>query len=198
MRAVPPLPTALTVEDVAARLAHHRARTATRLWPRCAVAVILRQRAHPEVLLMQRAIRAGDRWSGHVSLPGGRHEAHDVDLLATAIRETREEVGIDLATTARPLGQIAPAWAMTRGLPLPMTVTPFVFAVAAPVTIALGDEATAAFWLPIDAAAAGALDDIYVHRTGPLAWKLPCWRHEGRVVWGLTFEMLSRLFALVR
>jgi 8-oxo-dGTP pyrophosphatase MutT (NUDIX family) len=195
---VPPLPhPALTVDAIAARLLHHRPRAAPPPWPRCAVAIILRQREQPELLLMQRAIHAGDPWSGHVSLPGGRHEPHDVDLLATAIRETREEVGIDLATAARPLGQLAPAWAMTRGLPLPMTVTPFVFAVTAPVTIALGDEATAAFWLPIEAAAGGALDDVYVHRVGPFRWKLPCWRHEGRVVWGLTFAMLGRLFALV-
>jgi len=188
----------LTVDEIAARLEHHRARATPPVWPRCAVAIILRQREQPEVLLMQRALRVGDRWSGHVSLPGGRREAHDVDLLATAMRETREEVGIDLSTAARPLGRLAPAWAMTRGLPLPMTITPFVFTVVAPVAIALGDEATAAFWLPIDAAAAGALDDVYVHRVGPLTWKLPCWRHEGRVVWGLTFAMLSRLLALVR
>jgi 8-oxo-dGTP pyrophosphatase MutT (NUDIX family) len=192
------VPTSFSVDDVVARLATHRLRAAGRGWhARCAVAVVLRQRDEPEVLLMQRAVHAGDRWSGHVSLPGGRHEAHDRDLLATAVRETREEVGVDLAAAGQPVGQLAPSWAMTRGLPRPMSITPFVFTVAAPVAIALGDEATAAFWLPLARAAAGALDDVYVHRVGPLAWKLPCWRHEGRVVWGLTFAMLRRLLAIV-
>jgi 8-oxo-dGTP pyrophosphatase MutT (NUDIX family) len=159
--------------------------------------MVLRQREQPEVLLMQRGVRAGDRWSGHVSLPGGHHEARDRDLLATAIRETREEVGIDLSAAARPVGQLAPEWAMARGLPRPMTITPFVFTLTAPAAIALGDEATAAFWLPLATAAAGALDDLYLHRLGPLRWKLPCWRYQGRVVWGLTFAMLRRLLAVV-
>ena len=28
---------------------------------------------------------------------------------------------------------------------------------------------------------------------GPLPMKLPCWRYEGRVVWGLTYKMLDQL-----
>ena len=44
--------------------------------------------------ILQRVEREGDRWSGQVSFPGGREEDEDVDLLATAVREVREEVGI--------------------------------------------------------------------------------------------------------
>jgi 8-oxo-dGTP pyrophosphatase MutT (NUDIX family) len=36
-----------------------------------------------ELLLMRRADRAGDPWSGHIGLPGGRHEPGAPDLLAT-------------------------------------------------------------------------------------------------------------------
>jgi len=59
------------------------------------------------VLLMKRVERTGDPWSGHISLPGGGYHAEDADLLATAIRETREELGIDL-TSARMLGHLPP------------------------------------------------------------------------------------------
>lgn len=51
-----------------------------------------------EILLIKRATRATDKWSGHVAFPGGRQEPDDEgDTRYTAMRETWEEVGIDLA-----------------------------------------------------------------------------------------------------
>jgi 8-oxo-dGTP pyrophosphatase MutT (NUDIX family) len=158
--------------------------------------MLLRDGERLEVLLMRRALRDGDRWSGHVSLPGGAEDARDRDLVDTAVRETREEVGVELARSARLIGQLPPAWALTRGVPRPMTVTPVVFAVAGPIEIALGAEATHAFWFPLGAAATGALDGTHPYRLGPLRRSLPCWRYQGEEVWGLTFEMLRRLIAL--
>lgn len=52
----------------------------------------------PEVLFIKRAGRKGDRWSGHVALPGGKRDPPDADDLVTAIRETKEEVGLDLTS----------------------------------------------------------------------------------------------------
>jgi len=37
------------------------------------------------------------RWSSHIAFPGGRHEPNDESALYTALRETWEEIGIDLA-----------------------------------------------------------------------------------------------------
>jgi 8-oxo-dGTP pyrophosphatase MutT (NUDIX family) len=54
------------------------------------------QNGDPEILFIKRAGRAGDRWSGHTALPGGRRDSDDADDRAAAIRETREEVGLDL------------------------------------------------------------------------------------------------------
>lgn len=54
------------------------------------------QKGDPEVLFIKRAGRAGDRWSGHIALPGGKRDPDDDSDLAAAIRETREEVGLDL------------------------------------------------------------------------------------------------------
>lgn len=54
------------------------------------------QHAEAEILFIKRAPRAGDRWNGHVAFPGGGRDSQDADDCATSIRETREEVGIDL------------------------------------------------------------------------------------------------------
>ena len=54
------------------------------------------QRGDPELLLIKRATRYGDRWTGHVALPGGKRETNDDDDLAVSIRETMEEIGLDL------------------------------------------------------------------------------------------------------
>ena len=55
------------------------------------------QRGDPEILFIRRATRKGDRWTGHVAFPGGKRESSDADDRSTSIRETEEEIGLDLA-----------------------------------------------------------------------------------------------------
>jgi hypothetical protein len=50
-----------------------------------------------ECLFIKRVTRTGDRWSGDVALPGGKSEPEDESPKYTAMRETWEEVGLDLA-----------------------------------------------------------------------------------------------------
>lgn len=50
----------------------------------------------PEVAFIKRAARVGDRWTSHVALPGGKRDPEDEDDKAVAVRETVEEIGLDL------------------------------------------------------------------------------------------------------
>ena len=189
----------LSLETIERRLARHEPARPSRLAPtRAAVAAVLRfDRPAAEVLLMERAPRAGDRWSGQVSFPGGREEPEDPDLLATAVRETREEVGLDIAACARPLGCLDPVRAVARGKLLPMSVTPFVFAQTRAAPLTLGVEAAAAFWLPLDRALSGELAAVHEHRVGPTRLSFPCWRYQGHTIWGLTYRMLGDLLRVI-
>jgi len=138
---------------------------------------------------MKRIERAGDPWSGHISLPGGRHDARDSDLLATAIRETHEELGIDLAG-ARLLGNLPVLQPFTSG-PAGMEVTPFVFVTHAAVEPQVGPEAESAFWLPLELAASGALDGTYTYPGTERTF--PSWQYDSHTIWGLTWRILGEL-----
>lgn len=185
-------------DQVASRLAAHQPRDPSDFLVerRAAVAAVLRFDAGVQVLLMTRSVRESDRWSGHVSMPGGmQHEGEA--LIDTAMRETREEMGIDLAGAPR-LGRLGAERSIARGKVLPMTITPYVFQLVEPQPITLSDEAVDSFWFPLDRAATGELDDRYDYKLGPVPWSLPCWRWEGRTVWGLTHQMLRSLIEVVR
>jgi 8-oxo-dGTP pyrophosphatase MutT (NUDIX family) len=189
----------LSRQTITARLAAHRPRDpAFAALSRAGVAAVLRFSPAPEVLLMERAARPGDRWSGHISFPGGRESPGDRDLLATAIRETREEVGLDLEQHGRVLGRLDGVRAVARGMPLSMVIVPHVFVCEAcpGIRLELGDEAAGVFWLPLAEAASGRLDDTYRYKLGPASWNLPCWRYHGHTIWGLTYQMLSQLLAI--
>lgn len=54
------------------------------------------QQGEPEVLFIKRAARKGDRWTSHIAFPGGKRELDDLNDRSTSLRETREEVGLDL------------------------------------------------------------------------------------------------------
>jgi 8-oxo-dGTP pyrophosphatase MutT (NUDIX family) len=159
---------------------------------RAAVACVLHDLpTGPHVLLMKRAERAGDPWSGHISLPGGGYQATDPDLLATAIRETREELGIEL-DSARLLGNLKPLHPRTSG-PSGIEVTPYVFVSEHALEPVCGPEALSAFWLPLEVAASGALDGSHQYPNSPMVF--PSWNYEGHVIWGLTWRILGDLLA---
>ena len=98
-----------------------------------AVAFLLREaRDGIEVLFIHRAEHPQDPWSGQMGLPGGRSEEGDADLLATAIRETREEIGVDLSLDSQTLGRLDEIQAIHRGGPVDRTITPFAFQLRSP------------------------------------------------------------------
>jgi 8-oxo-dGTP pyrophosphatase MutT (NUDIX family) len=72
-----------------------------------AVMMILKQSDHGySLLFIKRPDNDRDPFSGHMAFPGGRMEMHDNSKLDTAVRETLEEVGINIKRSARVLGAL--------------------------------------------------------------------------------------------
>lgn len=142
-----------SLSELEQALARHSPRGfARRSWLSwAAVALILREGpTGVELLFVERARRRGDRWSGHLAFPGGLEQQGDSDIAATAIRETLEEAGFDLGKSARRLGALGQIVTARHGGLAPLVVAPVVFALNAPVEIALGDELAHSHWADLD------------------------------------------------
>src|SRR6266480_5218532 len=149
-----------------------------------------------EALFIHRAVRAGDTWSGQIAFPGGRREAGDMDLRATAIRETLEEVGVDL-TGAEPLGVLDDLHPRTPVLP-PVVVRPFVFALTERPSIVVSPEVQDAFWVPFLALQApGVLGEITIDHPGIPRRVLPAYTLGNRTIWGMSERILTPLISMV-
>jgi 8-oxo-dGTP pyrophosphatase MutT (NUDIX family) len=164
-----------------------------------AVSTILRDGERgAEVLLIRRAEHGDDPWSGHMAFPGGRHEPTDPSLLDTAVRETREEVGIDLGRDAELLARLAEIPAIARGKRVGLTVTPFVFALTHDAPLQLNHEVAEAIWAPLEHFTAAESATTVSYALDGTTLSLPGWTVEGRIVWGLTYRMLEQLLDAVR
>src|SRR5205085_1542844 len=130
-----------------------------------AVALVLRRRlSEAELLIIKRSESERDHWSGHLALPGGRMEPEDAGLLATAVRETFEEVGLKLDEGGEVIGRLATVVPQSRLVPR-IAVTPFVAVAPAeyhvfgegetPTVLTLSSEVAAAFWVPVSEFASG-------------------------------------------
>jgi len=164
---------------------------------RAAVALLLRiAGGEVELLLIRRAEREGDPWSGHMALPGGRWQRGDGNLATTAARETREEVGIDLWRHGRRLGELDELAPRSARIPS-IVVSPFVYHVAAGVEPHPNHEVQEALWVRVDEllhpdAAIEYLHDLADGNT--LAF--PAYDARGQVVWGMTHRILAGFLEL--
>lgn len=185
----------LAWEELAAAF---RGRDAARLpdpsLKRAAVALVLRDgEAGLEILFIRRAEHPHDPWSGQVAFPGGRVEPGDSDLRTTAVRETAEELGLDLAGHGEYLGALDEVRALARMRPMNLAIAPFVFRLRGREPLRLSDEVTSAHWLPLEellsARHRSSLE--YEHQGSRL--QFPCLRYDGLVIWGLTYRMFASL-----
>jgi 8-oxo-dGTP pyrophosphatase MutT (NUDIX family) len=188
------------IELVRQKLSAHTAmRVETSKDQQASVAIVLREGERgSEVLLIERALREGDPWSGHMAFPGGRREPGDVSTEAAARRETLEEVGVELGG-AEYLGRLDDLMGNPRVSPkLVIAAHAYHLEVEQPFVLQ-PREVQHALWFPL-----AALHDEsrWVDHGVPA---LPDIRFPGvlvgepnrHVVWGLTYRFIDRLLEVL-
>jgi 8-oxo-dGTP pyrophosphatase MutT (NUDIX family) len=178
------------VDSLAARLS-----SATRSRPipkkSASVAVIIRDvQASPEVLLIRRAEREDDPWSGQAAFPGGMVDAADESFQDTARREAKEEVGVDLSGGAATfLGYMREFRAHTRDV----IVVPSVFKLVGSPEVSPNGEVASYEWASLTELAGEASRSSYLIPKSGGQIPFPCIVHRSLVIWGLTERILSSI-----
>ncbi|AJE02309.1 NUDIX hydrolase [Geobacter pickeringii] len=163
---------------------------------RAAVALVLAPGPDsPSVLFIERAAHDGDPWSGDLGFPGGKVEPADATTRAAAERETREELGLDLAG-ARFLGRLSDI----TGAHLPVLVSCFVYAIDAPPRLVPGAEVRDPFWVPLAVLADRRRHTSATVRFGSESFVRPAIRlpvAEKPVLWGITYRLVTQFLEIV-
>jgi 8-oxo-dGTP pyrophosphatase MutT (NUDIX family) len=186
----------LAVDEIRRRLADHAPRVIAPTAKHAAVAAVLHDSGSGgDLLFIERAQHPLDPWSGHMAFPGGRVDPGDAGARDAAERETREEVGIDLAGAER-LGRLDDVEGAPPGFES-LVVSAFVYRVDGRVTPTPNYEVRSALWVPLSYLQDPARrvpfywprEQSTTHYPGILVGE------PGRhVVWGLTYRFLEIFF----
>jgi 8-oxo-dGTP pyrophosphatase MutT (NUDIX family) len=143
-----------------------------------------------DILFIRRAELDGDPWSGHMAFPGGRQSAEDMNLIATARRETREETGIVFGGTDV-IGRLDDYHPSSPGLP-PIVIAPFVVWLAEKLPIEPNHEIAGHLWVPIPVLADPVYRSSFTLHRDDRTRIFETIEYEGHTIWGLTFNIVSQ------
>lgn len=157
--------------------------------------VLIPVRRHEEelaVLLTQRSAELKHH-AGQVSFPGGSMEEDDVDIEATALRETREEIGIHEHEVSI-IGYLETMPTVTG-----YAVTPVVGLVDGAVELSVDTtEVEYAFEVPLSFLLDDRNHSLVPREWGGLSFSAIEYHYEGQRIWGATAQMLHRFLKIIK
>ena len=165
---------------------------------RAAVAITVRSGVSgPEILMIQRAVRQGDPWSGHMGFPGGRKDESDASDMACAKRETREEIGFDLDIYGELVCQLSDVNTGWRADRPEMLVAPFVFKVGSTPVFELNHEVDDTLWVPLSFLLNDANRSRHQWDWRGEVLESDAFTFDDRLIWGLSLMMIDELLQII-
>lgn len=162
----------------------------TRALARAAVLVPLSCTADGIRIVLTRRAHALRHHRGQVAFPGGRFDRHrDDSLLATALREAAEEIGLK-ADAVRVLGALPEIRTISSGF----VISPFVGQVSARYRYRFdASEVVQLFTMPLATCVDPSRRSRHAWTYGGATVDVPAVRYRGQVVWGATLRILDLL-----
>lgn len=136
-----------------------------------------------------------DKHAGQVAFPGGKRESTDPDLMYTALRETEEEIAIDLSAIDV-LGPLSPLYITVSKF----LVHPYVaYSWKKPVLSRQEDEIEEILEIPLSTfLESGSRQETRIRLQGGIILNhVPAFHIEGHTIWGATAMIMSEFLQLL-
>jgi 8-oxo-dGTP pyrophosphatase MutT (NUDIX family) len=141
--------------------------------------------SEPMVLMTERS-KTMNHHAGEISFPGGTWDEKDVDLLATAIRETREELGLDISKSIV-IGQLKPVTTLNSGF----KIMPFVAILDELPKISPSSEIASVLRIPLFSLLKTIENDKDPSHRSIL--EMYTFKFDSHLIWGASARMLKQI-----
>ena len=162
-----------------------------------AVMMILKEERNDfSMLFIKRPDSERDAFSGHVAFPGGKMKESDPGKLGTAVRETHEEIGVDIAQSGRVIGELDD---VNPNNPRANTyiVTPYLSVLNEEVTLRpSAHEVEAVLWVPVSHLKDERNFKLRLRDTGRGVTEDYAYSFEQYIIWGMTGRILRQFLTL--
>lgn len=163
---------------------------------RSGVAIIFSDHSadNTKILMIRRAKKKGDPWSGDMAFPGGRFSTtKDNNIYETAIRELYEETGVEVKHGLENIGRLSELLTRAHEKTAPMIITPFVFRINEIPDFKTNNEVEELVWIPLSYFFNQRNRNTMEVRRGKLKWGFPGYIYDKKCIWGLSLSMIDEL-----
>lgn len=124
--------------------------------------------------------------SGEISFPGGKFDPTDSDLLETALRETSEEIGLQISKN-QVIGQLDPVVTLNSGF----TILPFVSVIDEITPLSANSEVENILHIPLESFLKTMADDTDPNHK--LIQEMHTFEYQNKIIWGASARILKQI-----